>query len=262
MVTVVFLVLAIIFIFAIFKGESDVEVTNKVINKINNTEKKPIDMDREEIKIIGEEEAINNVIILSCKEQGFIEFNPYGEEIIKIYDPTEKSKDDLFDNVFEYYVTGTRWDGTRQKVKYYGDNIPKEICVTRCVQNLKTGEEITVIIQKDYFLIHLKNKLNNTTCSVENIVLCYSKREIEKKEIEKQIAKLSIPTYINCDFDVKTNSLKFAIDGETIEDLTINREVLTKEKILENIRECKKKYTEKQQPIVKITNQIQDLFNE
>jgi hypothetical protein len=242
MVTV-FLFITLIFLLILLKAVTDVVETKKTEEIVTI-----------EIETMNEAQIKNNIYQL-CLSDGFIE--NFGE--LKIYDPSEKDKDDLFDEVFRLYK---------------GNVGVKKEPITRCIKNCITDEEITVVISPyDFdFDLNITNKLDKDWRPIitslgdldeSRIVFCfcYSKREIEKVELEKQIEKLNIPRCINYNFDVATNSFNFYIDYERIEELTIDREVLSKEKIIQNIRECKKKYTAKHQAKEKIKKQIQDLFN-
>jgi hypothetical protein len=184
-----------------------------------------------------------------CKENGFIE----NEAELEMYDPTEKDKDDLFDEVFDMECTNTMYL-TR---------------CTRCIKNCVTGEEITVVIPK-YNGIYPINELDKDSflmCYIldefdNRFYFCYSKREIEKVELEKQIEKLKIPSYIGLRYDVYDNILHFYVEFEEVEDLIISRNELTKDKILHNIEECKKRYALKHEKSNTIRKQIQSIFNE
>lgn len=182
-----------------------------------------------------------------CKENGFIE----KDYELEMYSPTEKVKDDLFDEVFdevfEMYCTRTMY-------------------LTRCIKNCVTGEEITVVISKRKYNIRPINKLDEYWRPIpykldESYIVfyfCYSKREIEKVELEKQIEKLNIPKYISCNFNVHNNCLIFYIEDKKVEDLTILRNDLTKDKILQNVEECKKRYAQKHEKAKSIRNQIRN----
>lgn len=180
-----------------------------------------------------------------CKENGFIE----NEAELEIYDPTEKDKDDLFDEVFDMKCTNTMY-------------------LTRCIKNCVTGEEITVVIPK-YNYIYPINKLDEDSYFIfykldgfDNLFyFCYSKREIEKLELEKQIEKLNIPKYVELRYNVYNNILHFYVELKEVKDLTIPMNELTKDKILQNIEECKKRYAQKHEKSNTIRNQIQNIFN-
>ena len=140
--------------------------------------------------------------------------------------------------------------------------------LTRCIKNCVTGEEITVVIPK-YNYIYPINKLDKDRylmyCNLDEIdnlfYFCYSKRAIEKVELEKQINKLNIPSYIGLRYNVYKNTLQFYVEFKEVEDLKISRNELTKDKILQNVEECKKRYAQKHEKSNTIRNQIQNIFN-